>query len=81
MSTGKMKTFRVWLISLADKFYNKNLIFLIPSLIMLIRGWQYILHPQLYAEDGALWLADAYNEGFKSIFQWYSTSNQYKILH
>jgi hypothetical protein len=41
---------------------------LIPSVLYLLRALQYIVKPQLYAEDGAVWLADAYNKGVKSLF-------------
>ncbi len=44
----------------------------IPSSLYLIRGWQYIKVPQLYAEDGSVWLANAYNNGAKSIFTPYA---------
>jgi hypothetical protein len=45
---------------------------IIPSILYLIRGWQYIRTPQLYAEDGALWLADAYNKGWRTLFSPYN---------
>src|SRR3989344_1650809 len=37
------------------------------TLIYLFRSSQYLLKPQLYAEDGAVWLADAYNLGIRSL--------------
>ncbi|HUC95561.1 MAG TPA: hypothetical protein VMR76_01210 [Candidatus Saccharimonadia bacterium] len=44
----------------------------IPCLLYITRAWQYIINPQLYAEDGAVWLADAYNHGVKSLFSPYN---------
>ncbi len=44
----------------------------LPSLLYLIRSWQYIRVPQLYAEDGSVWLANAYNSGAKSILAPYA---------
>jgi len=41
---------------------------LLPSILYVARAWQYIAHPQLYAEDGAVWMADAHNKGMGSIF-------------
>jgi hypothetical protein len=41
---------------------------LIPSLLYVVRAWQYIVNPQLNAEDGVVWLADAYNKGAKTLF-------------
>jgi hypothetical protein len=41
---------------------------LVSSLIYFVRAHTYILHPQLYAEDGFEWIATAYNKGFSSVF-------------
>ncbi len=41
---------------------------LISGLIYTIRAWEYIAKPQLYAEDGAVWLTDGFNLGIKSLF-------------
>jgi hypothetical protein len=45
---------------------------LIPSVLYVIRAWQYIATPQLFAEDGAVWLAGAYNHGLQSLFTPYN---------
>jgi hypothetical protein len=44
----------------------------IPAILYLVRAWQYIINPQLFAEDGSVWLASAYNQGFKSLFSPYN---------
>ncbi|HUD10544.1 MAG TPA: hypothetical protein VMR28_02605 [Candidatus Saccharimonadales bacterium] len=41
---------------------------LVPCVLYVIRAWQYISNPQLYAEDGATWLTTAYNQGLRSLF-------------
>ena len=44
----------------------------IPAILYLIRGWQYIRTPQLYAEDGTVWLTNAYNTGWHTLFTPYN---------
>ncbi len=40
----------------------------VACLLYLIRGWKYyIIKPQLYAEDGVVWLADGFNLGIRSL--------------
>ena len=39
----------------------------IASACYVLRAFEYIAHPQLYAEDGAVWLADGFNIGPKSV--------------
>jgi hypothetical protein len=66
---GKITTF---LTSSKDsKLFNSALLLLIAA-FYIFRAHTYILRPQLYAEDGAVWLAGAYNEGIHSVFQSYN---------
>lgn len=39
----------------------------IAAIVYIIRGYRYIINPQLFAEDGQEWLAGGYNEGFSSL--------------
>jgi len=39
----------------------------IAAFFYFVRSSQYILRPQLFAEDGTVWLADAHNLGLKSL--------------
>lgn len=65
--------------NLVNKILKKpHLFFVIPAVIMLIRGGKHLFfRPQLYAEDGVIWMADAYSMGAKSITSWYQWSAQY----
>lgn len=54
-----------------SRLFNSGLILLIAS-SYIIRAYPYILHPQLFAEDGDVWLSVAYNLGLKSIYQVYN---------
>lgn len=39
----------------------------LPALCYIVRAFRYIKTPQLYAEDGAIWLADGFNKGATSL--------------
>lgn len=52
--------------------YITTILILIPSILYVVRAWQYIATPQLFAEDGSIWMANAYNHGVKSIFLSYN---------
>ena len=54
-----------------SKLFNLALILLIATSYT-FRAHQYILRPQLFAEDGEVWLSNAYNKGLGSIFQSYN---------
>jgi len=43
--------------------------FFICFLLLLIRGWERLAYPVIWAEDGTLGIAPIYNEGFFTIFQ------------
>ncbi len=47
------------------------ILILICTVFYIFRGLQYITRPQLYAEDGTIWIANAYNDGLRSIFMPY----------
>ena len=52
----------------APKESRQTLAFVLAAaLAYCLRGSQYILQPQLYAEDGATWLADGFNTGLRSL--------------
>lgn len=40
---------------------------IVAAAAYIFRAQEYILKPQLYAEDGYIWLADAYNKGLSSL--------------
>ncbi len=46
---------------------NPWLAVVITGLAYTARAWKYIARPQLYAEDGFIWLADGYNKGLSSL--------------
>ncbi len=54
-----------------SRILNLGLLLLIAGMYIL-RGFTYLAHPQLYAEDGTIWLSGAYNKGLHSIFQSYN---------
>lgn len=54
-----------------SRSFNTALLVLIGAFYTL-RAHQYILRPQLYAEDGEVWLTGAYNHGVRTIFQSYN---------
>ena len=54
-----------------SKLFNGSLISLITA-SYIFRAHPYILHPQLFAEDGDVWLSTAYNLGLKSVYQAYN---------
>ena len=54
-----------------SRLFNSALILLIAAFYV-FRAHTYILRPQLYAEDGAVWLAGAYNKGIGTVFQSYN---------
>jgi hypothetical protein len=66
--SSQFNRFAKWL---PPKAFTAILVF-IPTVLYAIRAKQYIEMPQLYAEDGAIWLADAYNHGFRSILSPYN---------
>ncbi|HEY5267537.1 MAG TPA: hypothetical protein VII94_00140 [Candidatus Saccharimonadales bacterium] len=53
------------------KIVNLILIMLI-TFFYVLRGYRYILHPQLFAEDGTIWIGNAYDKGLHTIFQPYN---------
>jgi hypothetical protein len=48
--------------------WQTGLLTLIVALSYYVRSSQYLLKPQLFAEDGRLWLAEGYHRGITSIF-------------
>ena len=45
--------------------------FFICLLILVVRGWDRLCHPGIWAEEGSVFLADALNKGWVAIFQPY----------
>jgi hypothetical protein len=68
---GYQKTTDFLTSSKDSKLFNGALIVLIAAFYV-FRAHEYILRPQLYAEDGAIWLSGAYNQGIHSVFQSYN---------
>lgn len=66
-ASGPVKSIQEQWNKLSVKWHTFIFVF-IASVFYFIRASDYILRPQLYAEDGIIWLADAYHLGFKSIF-------------
>ena len=54
---------------IVNKILSKsNFLFILPAAMMLARGGRYLfVRPQLYAEDGAYWMSNAYSIGLKNI--------------
>ena len=49
--------------------WQTALFVMIAAIIYLRRSFPYITNPQLFGEDGELWLSDGYNQGFELLFQ------------
>ncbi|MFO0887123.1 MAG: hypothetical protein U0413_02760 [Candidatus Saccharimonadales bacterium] len=56
------------IVTIKDLLSGPSFYVLFASLFYAIRSIRYIIKPQLYAEDGAVWLADGFNLGIKSLF-------------
>ena len=56
------------IVTIKDLLSGPSFYVLFASLFYAIRSLRYIIKPQLYAEDGAVWLADGFNLGIKSLF-------------
>ncbi len=64
-----------WLRSLTDYFRSdRTTLYFVgaATVVYFFRATSYITQPQLYAEDGAVWLADGYNLGAKSLIASYN---------
>ena len=46
------------------RFWQHGVIFLLACALVVSRRPDLVFHPQLYAEDGHVWFADAYNLGW-----------------
>lgn len=71
VKTGYSKLTNFLTSSKDSRLFNTALVLLIAASYV-FRAHQYILRPQLYAEDGEVWLTGAYNHGIHSIFQSYN---------
>jgi hypothetical protein len=54
-----------------SRLFNLSLVLLV-AVFYTLRGARYITRPQLFAEDGELWLSGAYNKGIRTVFESYN---------